>query len=223
MYNPPHFREERTDVLHRFIREHSLATFVTLGVDGLIANHIPLILDTEPAPRGTRRGHLSKANPQWRDSLPAVSALAIFQGPDAYITPAWYPTRQETGRVVPTWNYVVVHAHGPFRTFEDPVLLEQHVRTLTDHKEASFPCPWSVYDAPVDFFHGQLAGIIGIEISIARLEGKWKVSQNRSVNDRAGVVAGLSASGNPADKTMADLVSTKDLELISRGKNEHDR
>jgi transcriptional regulator len=220
MYNPPHFREERTDVLHRLIREYSLATFVTLSADGLIANHIPLIFDPEPAPLGTLRGHLSRANPQWRDSLPGVSALAIFQGPEAYITPSWYPTRQETGRVVPTWNYVVVHAHGPFRTFEDPVLLERHVRTLTRHKEAARPCPWSVDDAPVDFFHGQLAGIIGIEISVTRLEGKWKVSQNRSTTDRAGVVEGLRASGNPDDKTMADLVSEKDLELTSRGQKQ---
>jgi transcriptional regulator len=220
MYNPPHFREERLEVLHRLIQENSLATFVTLGADGLIANHIPLILDPEPAPLGTLRGHLSRANLQWRDSLPGAPALAIFQGPEAYITPSWYPTRQETGRVVPTWNYVAVHAHGPFRTFEDPVLLEQHVRTLTHHKEAAFPCPWSVDDAPADFFHGQLAGIIGIEISITRLEGKWKVSQNRSIKDRAGVVEGLQASGNPADKTMADLVSEKDLELISRGQKQ---
>jgi transcriptional regulator len=207
VYNPLHFREERTEVLHQLIQRYSLATFVTLGADGLIANHMPLILDPEPAPLGTLRGHLSRANTQWRDSLPGASALAIFQGPEAYITPSWYPTRQETGRVVPTWNYVVVHAHGPFRTFEDPVLLEQHVRTLTHHQEAARPHPWSVDDAPVDFFHGQLAAIIGIEISITRLEGKWKVSQNRSVNDRAGVVEGLRESGNPV---MADLVSGKD-------------
>jgi transcriptional regulator len=219
MYNPPHFREERTGVLHRLIQEHSLATFVTLGPEGLIANHIPLILDPEPAPLGTLRGHLSRVNPQWRDSLPGVSALAIFQGPQAYITPSWYPTRLETGRVVPTWNYVVVHAHGTFRTFEDPAFLEQHVRTLTNHKEAQRPCPWSVDDAPVEFFHGQLEGIIGIEISITRLEGKWKVSQNRSATDRAGVVEGLLESGNPADKTMADLVSERDLERTSRGQN----
>jgi transcriptional regulator len=212
MYNPPHFREQRTDVLHRLIQEHSLATLVTLGADGLIANHIPLVLDPGPAPLGTLRGHLSRANLQWRDSLPGVPALAIFQGPEAYITPSWYPTREETGRVVPTWNYVVVHAHGPFRTFEDPVLLEQHVRTLTHHKEAAFPRPWNVDDAPVDFFHSQLAGIIGIEISITRLEGKWKVSQNRSTTDRAGVVEGLRASRKLADQTMADLVSAKDLE-----------
>jgi transcriptional regulator len=219
MYNPPHFREERTVVLHRLIKENSLATFITLGADGLIANHIPLILDPEPAPLGTLRGHVSRANPQWRDSLPGASALAIFQGPEAYITPSWYPARQETGRVVPTWNYVAVHAHGPFRIFEDSALLERHVRTLTDHKEAAFPCPWSVDDAPVDFFHGQLAGIVGIEISITRLEGKWKVSQNRSITDRAGVVEGLRASENPTDQEMADLVSEKLLELTSRGQD----
>jgi len=210
MYNPPHFREERIGVLHRLIQGHSLATFVTLGADGLIANHLPLVLDPEPAPLGTLRGHFSRANAQWRESLPGAPALAIFQGPEAYITPSWYPSRQETGRVVPTWNYVVVHAHGPFRTFEDPVLLERHLRILTDRQEAARPCPWSVDDAPADFFHDQMKGIIGIEISIARLEGKWKVSQNRSIIDRAGVVEGLQASGNPAHKAMADLVSAKD-------------
>src|SRR6185436_15427200 len=209
MYNPSHFREERVEVLHQLIQQHRLATLVTLGVDGLIANHMPLILDPAPAPLGTLRGHLSKANSQWRDSLPDVSALAIFHGPQNYITPSWYLTRQETGRVVPTWNYVVVHAHGPLRTFEDPLLLERHLRTLTDLQESALPDPWSVDDATVDFFHGQMTGIIGIEIPLTRLEGKWKVSQNRSAADQAGVVKGLQASGTPAHCTMAGLVAAK--------------
>jgi len=139
-----------------------------------------------------------------------VSALAIFQGPQAYITPSWYPTREETGRVVPTWNYVVVHAYGPLRTFEDRILLEQHLRTLTNLQEAALPHPWSVDDAPVDFFQSQLTAIIGIEIPVTRLEGKWKVSQNRSARDRAGVVRGLQASGTTVHKTMADLVAAKE-------------
>src|SRR6266567_3218487 len=210
MYNPPHFREERVEVLHQLIQQHSLATLVTLGADGLIANHMPLILDPEPAPLGTLRGHHSRANSQSRDSLPGVSALAIFHGPEAYITPNWYPTKDETGRVVPTWNYVVVHAHGPLRVFDDPLLLEQHVRTLTNLQEARLPHPWSVDDAPLDFFHGQLSGIVGIEISLTRLEGKWKVSQNRAAADRAGVVKGLEASGTPAHHVMACLVAAKD-------------
>jgi len=210
MYNPPHFREERVEILHQLIQQHSLATLVTLGVDGLIANHMPLVLDPAPAPLGTLRGHLSRANSQWRDSVPGVSALAIFHGPQTYITPSWYPTKQETGRVVPTWNYVVVHAHGPLRTFEDPSLLEQHLRTLTNLMESALPHPWSVDDAPADFFHSQLAGIIGIEIPVTRLEGKWKVSQNRTATERAGVVKGLQACGTPAHNAMAGLVAAKE-------------
>src|SRR5262249_13969532 len=160
MYNPPHFREERAEVLHQLIQQHSLATLVTLGADGLIANHMPLILDPQPAPLGTLRGHLSKANSQWRDSLPDVSALAIFHWPDAYITPFWYPTKDEIVRVVRTLNFLVVHAHGPLRVFDGPLLLEQHVRTLTNQQESRRSHPWSVDDAPVDFFHGQLSGIV---------------------------------------------------------------
>lgn len=204
MYLPAHFREDRLEVLHRFIEQHGLATLVTLSAEGLTANHIPMVLDLAPAPLGTLRGHVSKANPLWRDSPPDVSALAIFQGPSAYITPSWYPSTRETGRMVPTYNYVVVHAHGPIRTFEDPALLEQHLRTLTDLHEAAFPAPWKIEDAPADFFQAMLKSIVGIEIPIARLEGKWKVSQNRLPADRAGAEAGLRASGCPA---MADLVS----------------
>jgi transcriptional regulator len=207
MYLPAHFREERVEVLHRLIQQHSLATLVTLGVDGLIANHLPLILDPEPAPLGILRGHVSKANAQWHDSLPDVPALAIFQGPAAYISPSWYATKQETGRVVPTYNYAVVHAHGPLLTYDDPSRLERHLRALTSQHEASLPTPWSIDDAPADFFQGQLKGIVGIEIPIQRLEGKWKVSQNRTAADRQGAALGLRASGSPA---MADLISAKD-------------
>jgi transcriptional regulator len=204
MYLPAHFREDRLDVVHRFIGRHSLATLVTLGTDGLMANHIPLILDPEPGPFGTLRGHVAKANPQWRDSLPHVSALAIFEGPSAYISPSWYPSKDETGRVVPTYNYVVVHAHGRLSTYTDPARLEQHLRLLTAHHEAPFPVPWTIDDAPPEFFAAQLNAIVGIEIAIERLEGKWKVSQNRTPADRAGAAAGLSATGCPA---MAGLVS----------------
>ena len=209
MYNPPHFREERTEVLHQLIRDHSLAALITLGPEGLIANHVPLILDPAPEPLGTLRGHLSRANPQWRDSLPHIPALAIFQGPSAYITPSWYPTAQETGQVVPTYNYVVVHAHGALQTYEDPQLLLRNVRALTELHEASFATRWSVDDAPSDFIAAQLKGIIGIEIPIARLEGKWKVSQNRVPADRQGVVDGLRELGDAASVAMADWVTAK--------------
>ena len=209
MYNPPHFQEERTDVLHQLMREHSLATVVTMGPDGLIANHVPLILDPDPGPLGTLRGHVSRMNPQWRDSLPHVSALAIFQGPSAYITPSWYPSQQETGKVVPTYNYVVVHAHGPLETYTDAARLEQHLRTLTDHHEAAFPLPWKIENAPADYFQALLKSIVGIEIRVQRLEGKWKVNQNRTAAERAGAVAGLRATGCPV---MADLISERSPE-----------
>jgi transcriptional regulator len=206
MYLPAHFREDRLEVLHDFIRRQSFATLVTLGVDGLIANHIPLVIHPEPAPLGTLRGHVSKANLQWRDSLPGVLALAIFQGPSAYISPSWYPTRNETGRVVPTYNYVVVHAHGPMETYTDPARLEQHLRTLTDHHEAAFPTPWRIENAPADYFQALLKSIVGIEIRVERLEGKWKVNQNRTAAERAGAMEGLRATGCPV---MADLISER--------------
>ena len=209
MYNPPHFQEERTEVLQQLIREHSLAAVVTMGPEGLIANHIPLILDAEVGPLGTLRGHVSRMNPQWRDSLPHVSALAIFQGPSAYITPSWYPSREESGKVVPTYNYVVVHAQGQLRTYEDPELLLRNVRVLTEQHEAGLAKRWSVEDAPKDFIREQLKGIVGIEIPIARLEGKWKVSQNRVPADRQGVIDGLRAAGDVKSLAMADEVASR--------------
>jgi transcriptional regulator len=209
MYNPPHFQEERTGVLHQLIHEHSLATVVTMGPEGLIANHVPLLLDPEPGPLGTLRGHVSRMNPQWRDSLPHVSALAIFQGPHAYITPSWYASRGETGKVVPTYNYVVVHAQGPLRTYEDPELLLRNVRALTELHEAAFDSRWKVDDAPADFIRGQLNGIVGIEIPILRLEGKWKVSQNRIPADRQGVVEGLREAGDAQSAAMAEQVASR--------------
>jgi transcriptional regulator len=209
MYNPPHFQEERTDVLQQLIREHALAAVVTLGPEGLIANHIPLILDAEAGPLGTLRGHVSRMNPQWRDALPHVSALAIFQGPSAYITPSWYSSKQETGKVVPTYNYVVVHAHGPLKTYEDPELLLRNVRALTELHEAPLAQRWSVDDAPADFIREQLKGIVGIEIPIERLEGKWKVSQNRVPADRQGVIDGLREAGEVKSLAMADLVTSR--------------
>src|SRR5437899_1001721 len=178
MYIPPHFREDRAGVLHQMMEQQNFATLVTLGTDGLMANHIPMLLDRTAGPFGTLRGHVSKANPQWRDSLPDVEALAIFQGPAAYISPSWYPSKDETGRVVPTYNYIVVHARGPMRTFQDPSRLHEHVRALTIPQESAFAQPWKIEDAPTDFIEGMLKGIVGIEIPIARLEGKWKVSQN---------------------------------------------
>ena len=217
MYIPPHFNEERVDVLHQLIREHGLATLVTYGTSGLIASHVPLVLDTSDAgasgaPRasgastaayGQLRGHLSRANQQWRDYSPDVPALAIFAGPQHYITPSWYPAKAEHGKVVPTWNYIVLHAYGHLETYDDRELLLANVQALTTHHEASRPEPWKVSDAPSTYIDAQLRGIIGISLRIDRLEGKWKISQNRSAADQASVAAALHEAGTDASVAMA--------------------
>lgn len=192
MYVPPAFREERPEILHAAIRATGLAILVTTGPDGLIASHVPLLLDPDAGPNGTLYGHLARANPQ---AEATGEALAIFPGPDAYITPSWYATKQEDGKVVPTWNYVAVHATGPLDWFDEPGQLLDLVTRLTERHEAARAEPWAVADAPTDYVAGMLRGIVGFSIAIARLEGKWKMSQNRPPADRAGVVAGLSAQG----------------------------
>jgi transcriptional regulator len=209
MYIPHHFREERSHVLQELIRTHSLATLVTLGPEGLLANHLPMILDIEPAPWGTLRGHLARANPQWRESRTDVAALAIFQGPAAYISPSWYPSKAQHGRVVPTYNYVVVHARGLLRVVEDPEWLRQHLRALTSQHEAAFAEPWSIDDAPAEYINQLLETIVGIEIRVAALEGKWKVSQNRPAADRSAVVDSLRATGNPTNHAMARFITER--------------
>jgi transcriptional regulator len=195
MYVPPLFKEDRIDVLHAEIRRTGLATLVTLRTDGLIASHVPMLLDTEPAPYGTLLGHVARPNPQARGTVPGVQALAIFQGPDAYITPSWYATKRETGKVVPTWNYVAIHAYGPVEFFNDTERLRAIVTRLTERQESTRADPWAVTDAPADFTEVMLKGIVGFALPIVRLEGKWKMSQNRPAQDRAGVVDGLAEEG----------------------------
>jgi transcriptional regulator len=205
VYIPPHFAEERVDVLHQLIREHGLATLVTYGASGLIASHVPLVLDAShpTAEYGTLRGHLSRANQQWRDYAPEVQALAIFAGPQHYITPSWYPAKTEHGKVVPTWNYIVVHAYGRLETYDDRESLLANVEALTTQHEASRPEPWKVSDAPASYVDAQLKGIIGISLRIDRLEGKWKISQNRSAVDQASVAAALHETGTDTSIAMA--------------------
>ena len=193
MYVPPLFKEDRIAVLHDAIRASGLATLVTMTPDGLIASHVPLWLDPDPAPYGTLIGHLARPNPQARGAI--GEALAIFQGLDAYITPSWYATKRETGKVVPTWNYVAIHAAGPITFFDDPDRLLDVVTRLTEKQESGRAAPWAVSDAPADFLQGMLKGIVGFAIPLTRLEGKWKMSQNRPAEDRAGVIAGLTADG----------------------------
>jgi transcriptional regulator len=206
MYIPKHFEEARVETLHELIRAHPLAVLVTLAPDGLDANHLPLEIDPEPAPFGTLRGHVARANAVWRNLSQQTEALAIFRGPDTYITPSWYPTKQETGRVVPTWNYAVVHAHGPLRAVEDRAWLRAFVERLTNQHEAGRENPWHVSDAPADYVERQLGAIVGLEMPIARLVGKWKVSQNRPGSDQGGVVEGLVQEGSERAAAMADLV-----------------
>jgi transcriptional regulator len=208
MYIPRHFAETRVDVLHRLMQQEPFATLVTLGADGLNANHLPLELDASAVPFGVLRGHVSRANRVWQEPS-AVEALVIFEGPQHYVTPAWYPSKEETGKVVPTWNYVVVHAYGTPRFIEDAGWLRAHLERLTDRHEASRPQPWQVGDAPEDYVQGLLKGIVGFEMPIARLSGKWKVSQNRSDADRKGVVDGLRATPSVDAAGIADLVERR--------------
>jgi len=206
MYLPKHFEETRVPVLHELIRAHPLGALVAMTSSGLDANHIPLEVDAEPGPLGTLRGHVARANPLWRDKLRDAEVLVIFQGPESYISPAWYETKQQTGKVVPTWNYAVVHAHGPVRFIDDRAWLRAFVERLTDRHEAARPEPWKVTDAPADYIDAQLGAIIGVEIPIARLVGKWKVSQNRPAQDRQGAVDGVSREGGEAGAAMARLI-----------------
>lgn len=209
MYLPAQFHEARTPVLHELIRAHPFAVLVTLDATGLVANHLPMAIDTAAGPLGTLRGHVSRGNPVWKSPRLDVEAMAVFQGPQCYISPSHYPTKAATGKVVPTWNYATVHAYGTLRVIEDTAWLRRLVEQLTDRHEAARPAgeaPWKVSDAPESFVDSMLEAIVGIELPISRLEGKWKVSQNRSAEDRAGVVAGLGRGDDPVQRAMAGLV-----------------
>lgn len=207
MYIPSHFEEPRIDTMHALIADRPLATLVTLSSEGLNANHIPLRISSSPEPYGALRGHVAKANPLWNDLKADTEALAIFHGPDSYISPSWYPTKQEHGKVVPTWNYAVVHAYGTLRIIEDPVWLRAQLEALTARQEAAFNHPWSVSDAPQEFVDRMIGAVVGIEIVITRLQGKWKTSQNQPPQNRSGVAAGLEASGDQNAQDMAALVN----------------
>lgn len=206
MYTPSHFNESRRAALHDLIRAQPLAALVTRSPSGLDANHIPLYLVADAGEQGVLWGHVARPNPLWRDPAPDGEALAIFQGPSSYISPAWYPTKQAHGQVVPTWNYVVAHTYGVLRVHDDPAWVRQQIERLTEQSEATQPQPWAVTDAPPAYVERLLRGIVGIELVIHRLIGKWKVSQNQPVINRRGVAAGLAATGQPAAMAMADLI-----------------
>jgi transcriptional regulator len=209
MYIPGANKEDRLPVLHKFMEDQPFASLITVGSAGLFASHIPMALEQNGG-MGRLKGHVSRANPQWRDHSSVVEALVIFSGPQHYITPTWYPEKQETGKVVPTWNYVVVHAYGHLKVIEDGEWLMAHLRSLTDIHEADSPVPWKVEDAPGDYVKSLTKGIVGLEIEIERLEGKWKVSQNRSERDRSGVASGLAELGTEESLAMKALVERRD-------------
>jgi transcriptional regulator len=212
MYLPSHFAENRIDVLHDLIRRHPLSCLVTLGSQGLNANHIPFEIDAAPAPYGTLRGHVARANPVWRDHSRETEALVIFQGPQVYISPSWYETKQQTGEVVPTYDYAVVHAYGRLQIVEDHEWLRGLVTRLTKRFESGRPAPWQVSDAPHSFIEKQLGAIVGVEIEISRLLGKWKASQNRPAVDRTGVAKALDAIADADSLAMAQLIKERSSE-----------
>jgi len=195
--------------MHELMRARPLATLVTLSSGGLDANHVPLHLTDAPEPFGTLRGHVARANPLWGDFAKDVEVLAIFHGPDAYITPSWYATKKETGKVAPTWNYAVVHAHGTLRVIDDADWVRVHLETLTDCHEAGFPKPWAVSDAPCEFTEKQIKSTIGIEIVITKLIGKWKASQNQPAQNQAGVIEGLGCCGLRDAELMAAMIKAE--------------
>lgn len=208
MYLPTHFEEARTDVLRALIAEYPLGMLVTLGAEGLDANHIPFLFEPRAHEQGALIGHVARNNPVWHDRDESVEALVVFRGPAAYISPTWYPTKQETHEVVPTYNYAVVHVHGNLIVHEDAKWLRGVVGRLTKTFEANQATPWKMADAPAMYLESQLKNIVGIEIPINRITGKWKVSQNRVAADRAGAAAGLRASGTPDDVEIAALISS---------------
>ncbi|MFO1153125.1 MAG: FMN-binding negative transcriptional regulator [Rhodospirillales bacterium] len=205
MYTPPAFRDDDRESLRATIRAARLADFVTATADGPLATPLPLYLDEGEGEHGVIYGHLAKANPQWRVP-PVGDGLAIFMGPNAYVTPTWYATKQETGKVVPTWNYVAVHAYGPVEFFDDADRLLQVVNHLTNLHEGELTSSWAVSDAPPEFIQAQLRGIVGVRMPISRLVGKRKMSQNRNAADRTGVAAGLAGSERASDRDVAPLI-----------------
>ncbi|MER8373796.1 FMN-binding negative transcriptional regulator [Mesorhizobium sp. M1406] len=207
MYEPPHFRETRPDILHGLIRAHPLGLLISNGPEGPVANAIPFLLDADVGPNGRLRAHLARANPQWRllADNPASPVLVVFQGSDAYVTPSWYETKRETGKVVPTWNYAIVQVRGTVTVMDDQDWLARQIADLTASQEGTRETPWAVTDAPAPFIQSQIKGIIGLEIEISEIHGKWKVSQNRPVADRVGVAQGLE-SEERSSPDMAGMV-----------------
>ena len=209
MYEPVFHRNENLPELHALIRARPFGLLISNGAEGLVANAVPFILDPAASKLGTLRAHIARANDQWRDLQNSPDALVVFQGVDHYITPSWYATKRETGKVVPTWNYVMVQAKGRAKVIEDDAWLARQIEALTKGQEASREKPWAVQDAPADFVVMQRRAIVGIEIEIEDIRGKWKTSQNRTTVDRAGVADGLEALDEEEARAMAEIVREK--------------
>ncbi|MBW0148041.1 FMN-binding negative transcriptional regulator [Marinobacter arenosus] len=207
MYVPNHFREDDTEKLHQYIRDYGFGLLVTADDEGIEANHVPFHLSMEADDSlGTLQCHLARSNPVWQRIQNGEAVLAIFQGPDAYVSPSWYPTKAETGRVVPTWNYLAVHVEGSARVIQDPVWLKEHVRQLTDQHEKGRAQPWAVDDAPTDFTERLVQGIVGVEVKIKKLTGKLKASQNQPERNQAGVKDGLKGEHAPRSDAMSGFI-----------------
>jgi len=206
MYEPLLHRQDDLEAQHALIRSHPLGLLISHGAQGLEANSIPFLIDPAASRLGTLQAHMARANGQWRALLEADEVLVIFQGADHYITPSWYATKRETGRVVPTWNYVMVQVRGRPRVIEDAAWLRAQIEALTNRQEGGRAAPWAVGDAPEAFVDAQIKAIIGLEVEITHIAGKWKASQNRPAADRAGVITGLEAMGDEASLAMASIV-----------------
>jgi len=205
MYRPDHFRVDDIAQMHALMRARPLAALVSAGPSGLYATHLPVVLKAE-GEFGAIECHLARANPHWKDLAEGGEAMMIFQGPEAYITPNWYASKAETGRVVPTWNYAAVHAYGRPQVMQDKAWTLRHVSDLTAQQEAGEPRPWAVSDAPESFIDVMLRGIVGFRFDITRLEGKWKMSQNREMRDRVTTAAGLEQRGKNEDTQVAEVI-----------------
>jgi len=208
MYVPRHFAETRVEVLHELIRRHPLGTLVVAAADGLEASHVPFEIDPEPAPFGTLRCHVARANPIWQQISAERPVLVVFQGEEGYVSPNWYVGKQEHGKVVPTWNYAAVHAYGIAQVVHDAAWLRSLVEDLTNRHEQGRVDPWHVSDAPADYVEKMLGAIVGLEIPVTSLLGKWKFSQKRSVADRQSVISGLERDGTAAQADVAAVIKT---------------
>jgi len=209
MYIPKAFEVTDLSTLHEFIETYTFGTLVTVAGEQPVATRLPLILDRARGRQGSLLGHVARANPQWQRVEPGIEVLAIFLGPNTYITPSWYPTKQQNGKVVPTWNYLAIHAYGTLSFFDDPAELRAHVSQMTGTHESARAAPWAVSDAPESFVQGMLRAIVGFKLRITRLEGKWKMSQNRPAQDVTGVLEGLAREDGEAHEAVAEIVAER--------------